>query len=246
MTPKTAESGLLLAAIAGVVLASGCAGNYQDMQQQAVASRAIPPPCKEKAPLVESRDGKVSKAIPIVPIRPQYPSEAIYHKIEGVVFLRFTIEADGTTCDASVVYSNPPGIFEFASLKALAASKFKPKTVNRVPVPSIASFTYTYLVSSIARDKKAITVPVTVTSAPGYPASAYLAHIGGFVTFDFTVDEHGHPHDPVVLDSEPPGIFDEAATKALMRTKFKIKRVDGKPVSYHAKFTYRFHPEPRS
>jgi len=64
--------------------------------------------------------------------------------------------------------------------------------------------------------------------APIYPRSAAQRGIEGFVILEFTVDETGAVVDPVVINAEPPGIFDRAAIDAAKKFKYKPKMVDGK------------------
>ncbi|HET7306328.1 MAG TPA: energy transducer TonB [Gammaproteobacteria bacterium] len=228
----------------------GCIGSM--LQREMVSLRDIPPPCKSEAPASRA-PGKsessqsVQKAVPVVPVEPDYPTTAAYTKTEGAVLLSFTIEPDGTTCDAKIVYSHPAGVFEFSALKALTASKFKPKSVKNGAVASRASFLYTFTLPDQPDGTNAYTLPENLASAPpAYPATDILNHVKGLVTLTFTVDKQGHTRHPVVIDSAPAGLFDKAAISALLRSKFKIKRVDGKPVSYKARFTYKFRIKPHA
>ena len=66
---------------------------------------------------------------------------------------------------------------------------------------------------------------------PIYPRRALQRGLEGFVLLEFVVTETGSVRDPVVLDSQPPGIFDRAATQAALKFKYKPKMVDGKPVA---------------
>jgi protein TonB len=84
------------------------------------------------------------QAIPIVAIKPQYPSSALYNKKEGYVTLEFTIQPDGSAADPKVVDAKPRRVFDSAAKNALLRSKFKPKVVDGKPVPSRATFTYQF------------------------------------------------------------------------------------------------------
>ncbi|MEM7452304.1 MAG: energy transducer TonB [Pseudomonadota bacterium] len=68
--------------------------------------------------------------IPIVSIQPQYPREAALEGLEGWVELEFTIEADGSVSDVSVVNSQPRRIFDRNAQRALYKWKFKPRVVD--------------------------------------------------------------------------------------------------------------------
>ena len=67
--------------------------------------------------------------------------------------------------------------------------------------------------------------------APMYPRSAAQRGIEGFVVLEFTVTELGTVTDPVVINAEPPGIFNRAAMDAALKFKYKPKMVDGKAVA---------------
>ncbi len=69
-----------------------------------------------------------------------------------------------------------------------------------------------------------------VKVAPMYPESAASRGIEGYVLLEFTVTETGATADPAVLESQPSGIFDEAAKKAVLKFKYKPRVENGKPV----------------
>ena len=70
-----------------------------------------------------------------------------------------------------------------------------------------------------------------VKVAPVYPRRAQERGITGYVLLEFTVTENGSVKDPVVIDSQPQGVFDRAAIQAALKFKYKPKVVDGQPVS---------------
>ena len=65
---------------------------------------------------------------------------------------------------------------------------------------------------------------------PVYPNRAMSRGIEGWVLLEFTVTKTGAVRDPRVVESQPPGIFDSAATKAALKFKYKPRVVDGVPV----------------
>ena len=69
---------------------------------------------------------------------------------------------------------------------------------------------------------------------PKYPARAADRHIEGWVKIEFTVQTDGSVDDAVVVNSEPEGIFDDAALKAIGKWKFKEKIVNGVAVKQRA------------
>lgn len=66
---------------------------------------------------------------------------------------------------------------------------------------------------------------------PEYPMSARAKLIEGYVIVRFTVTETGAVANPEVLRSEPPGVFDRAARRAILRWKYQPQLVDGKPAA---------------
>jgi protein TonB len=65
---------------------------------------------------------------------------------------------------------------------------------------------------------------------PRYPRRAQQMGIEGWALLEFTITPLGTVADVVVVDSEPRGMFDRAATQAVERWKYKPKVVDGKAV----------------
>ena len=68
-----------------------------------------------------------------------------------------------------------------------------------------------------------------VRVAPVYPARALSRGIEGYVDMGFTVTTTGTVKDPVVLFSTS-SLFDRAATRAVLKFKYKPRVVDGVPV----------------
>jgi len=66
---------------------------------------------------------------------------------------------------------------------------------------------------------------------PEYPARAVDNEVEGYVILRFTVTETGSVADPEVLRSEPPGIFDRAAIRAVLRWKYQPQLANGEPIS---------------
>ena len=87
-------------------------------------------------------------------------------------------------------------------------------------------------------DQSALTPVVQIP--PLYPRQAAQAGLSGFVTLAFTVSPDGYVSDVVVIDADPPRIFDRAATKALLRWRFRPKQVDGVAVAARATQTMAF------
>ncbi len=68
-----------------------------------------------------------------------------------------------------------------------------------------------------------------VRVAPVYPARALSRGIEGYVDMSFTVTASGTVKDPIVMFSTS-SLFDRAATRAVLKFKYKPRVVDGQPV----------------
>lgn len=65
---------------------------------------------------------------------------------------------------------------------------------------------------------------------PEYPRRAQARGIEGWVQFEFTITPAGTVKDVKVIDAEPKGIFEDAATKAILRWKYNPKVEEGRAV----------------
>ncbi len=70
-----------------------------------------------------------------------------------------------------------------------------------------------------------------VKVSPIYPARAQSQGIEGWVLLKFTVTESGSVQDPVVIEAEPSGVFEDAAKRAVLKFKYKPRVVDGRPTA---------------
>lgn len=68
-----------------------------------------------------------------------------------------------------------------------------------------------------------------VRVAPVYPSRALSRGLEGFVDMSFTVTTAGSVKDPIVLQSTS-SLFERAATRAVLKFKYKPRVVDGVPV----------------
>ena len=92
-------------------------------------------------------DGSVIELTRVNKLLPEYPRQAIRYGIEGSVKVQFNVDSFGAVLDPFVVDSNPPGIFERASIKAVRKLIYepplfeeKPVTVNDVQVDIVFKF----------------------------------------------------------------------------------------------------------
>ncbi len=82
-----------------------------------------------------------------------------------------------------------------------------------------------------------------VAIAPEYPPTALARGIEGWCTVQFTVDERGNVVEEsiVVLEADPPNVFNRTSMRAAARFKFQPRVVDGQGVPVYGvsrRFTY--------
>jgi TonB family protein len=75
---------------------------------------------------------------------------------------------------------------------------------------------------------------------PNYPARAVNGKIEGWVDVEFTVAESGKVTDVSVRASSIPGVFEEAAVKAVSQWRYKPVLRDAKPVPVRSQIRVRF------
>ncbi len=66
-----------------------------------------------------------------------------------------------------------------------------------------------------------------VKVAPVYPRRALQRGIEGYVILEFTVTKQGSVRDPIVIEAEPAGIFEQAAKDAALKFKYKPRVANG-------------------
>ncbi len=89
--------------------------------------------------------------------------------------------------------------------------------------------------AQVAPPKRIKTVP------PVPPKSAADRGINGWVVVSFTIMQNGLIGDAKVVESQPKGIFDEAAIQAVSQWRYEPPlRADGKPATFETKIKLKF------
>jgi len=112
------------------------------------------------------------------------------------------------------------------------------EAVNIAPVPVQAEVSVGGL-GLVASDGDYLPI---VKIAPVYPWRAQTQGIEGHVVVEFTVTPAGTVKDVRVVESDPPEIFDKAATEAALKFKYKPRVVNGEPIEVRGVrnlFTFR-------
>lgn len=103
--------------------------------------------------------------------------------------------------------------------------------------------------STPAAAEKLSLPPMNASIDPAvYPREALKNQVQGRVLLEFSITHRNHVDDVTVLDSEPQGIFDSAARKALDAVKFKVpKNWEDSGAEQHRftlSFVFRIYPCP--
>jgi protein TonB len=79
-----------------------------------------------------------------------------------------------------------------------------------------------------------------VTTDPVYPPQALRNGTAGWVELEFTITPSGGVGDIAVVEAEPRGVFEQAATTALGTWRFRPRIVNGQPVAQRSTVTMHF------
>ena len=78
---------------------------------------------------------------PLVKIPPLYPMRAMRRGIEGWVKVRFQVNTQGRVEQPIILESNPKNVFDQSVINCISQWKFKPGTVEGIPVDTLAETT---------------------------------------------------------------------------------------------------------
>lgn len=190
---------------------------------------------------------------PIVEVAPQYPAGAQQRGIEGWNLVSFSVNEDGNVDADSIVVvdSEPSGIFDRSSIRAVGQLKFRPaiSRVNgaKVGISGIQYFFRYELDGSVFAGQETNLInreylPLNYIT-PQYPLEANEENVEGYVLVEFTVTNQGMPSGIVILDRSPSDIFNASAINAAERFRFDPRIVDGEPVDAEgARYLFSFKP----
>ncbi len=112
-------------------------------------------------------------------------------------------------------------------------------TERRVVLAAIPPQPFT-LPQESTRDVTLPEIAPLVQVPPRYPRRAARLQIEGFVRLEFTITRDGNVVEPVVVESEPPNVFDEAALQAIIQWKFEPRVENGRVVESRAQQRIEF------
>ncbi len=197
--------------------------------------------------------------LPIVKFPPKYPDRALKQKIEGWVLLEFTVTETGEVLNPVVIDSDPPGIFNRSALRTIAQWKYKPiiedgkavkikgvqhlityelnepKKIMRRPAPSgnnditkVDRISNKVLKEYNASENSDVIIKSSFP--PKYPRRAKDHGVEGWILTEHTVTSDGDVVNPVVIDADPPGIFNRSAMRTIVQWKYLPAKKNGKAV----------------
>lgn len=175
--------------------------------------------------------------------KPVFPEEALKKNLEGKVFLRVLVDANGNSAKVEVLKSSN-SVFDDAAIKAAKNYKFNPATKDGKSVSVWVVIPFNFALSKDG-EKKDVQKECYYDSADempsiiggmsslfkklSYPEQAKKKNIEGKVLIKILVDENGNIDATNVIKGIGYGC-DEAAEKAARSCKFTPAKKDGKNV----------------
>jgi TonB family protein len=195
----------------------------------------------------------VTAPVPIDQPRPEYRSDALTARIEGIVTLECVVRADGTVSEGRVTKPLFPSLDE-AALLTLSEWKFKPGTKdgNPVPVRVTVEMSFSLTASPEARGprvdsaevfkpSKEVTTPKLLSEVkPQYTAQAMRERAEGAIRMDCVVLPDGTVGDVRVREALHPDL-DREAVRAVRRWRFEPGTREGVavPVQVEIEMSFR-------
>jgi len=197
--------------------------------------------------LLESRADDIAPSVAEYTTPPLYSDEARRRGIEGLVFLRAHIDANGRVDDARVTRGLGFGLDQNA-LVALRQWRFHAGTRDRTPVPMDVDVEIGFTLrndsinAQIANDMVSLVGPgVTPPQAvkvvtPRWPDDS----VTGTVVLDVVLLENGTPRIVRILRSLGTDL-DDIAVEAFAQWRFSPAQKDGRPIKVRMNAAVRFH-----
>jgi len=176
-------------------------------------------------------------------VDPIYPVEAQFENIEGIVTLKFTVTKKGKVTEPEIIEAVPPGYFEEAAIETIKQYEFKPPTRNGEPVDTTVNMQIEFSLKKkdAGYDDSSVTPAVLLEMyiAP-FPEELRKDHKEGKVVVKYIVTREGRIKNPTVIESIPPGVFDEYALDAVRHYKYQPATKNGVPVDIVVKSPIEF------
>jgi TonB family protein len=246
--------GLTIAATFGVC-ATYAAWAVQPAAPPAAPQAAASAPTRDKT--AASAVAKDSRASYRSMKRIAYPPALAAAKVEGVVYVKIHVDADGNVASAMVDHVDPSSAAGLADVavagvrtwRFVPAQKAGKASASDEIVPVVFAMRSDTKVSGGTLDAIRVSPVVDPVSSsadrpptedvtfremhpPQYPAQAVKDKLSGDLVFKVLVDEHGAPQSVDVEKSDPPEaarIFAQTSLEAIMQWHFNPGMKDGQP-----------------
>lgn len=181
------------------------------------------------------------------PPEPLYPIRAQNLGVEGWVMLGFSVDAEGEVVSNSIrtLEEQPEGYFEASAMNAARRLSFQN---TRGELVEDVRYVFRYQLDGLDPTAPRDSTPNIVQFremlpqrliTPAYPEGALNQGLEGYVVVEFTVTETGVVEDIVIVESQPPGVFEREALTAAQRLRFEPRIVIGGAVRVE-NVAYRF------
>jgi TonB family protein len=175
--------------------------------------------------------------------RIDYPASAIAAKLDGIVYVRVNVSADGRVADAKADSVHPMSATQLADAAVAAVKKwtFNPSLHDGKPVASVEVIPIAFTLDPKSElhleggtlDAIRVSLPLAEAATPAesvpasenveyrrmhpphYPASAIKAHEQGEVTIKVLVDASGNPLEARVAKTDPPDMSSDLTNSAI-------------------------------
>ena len=136
-----------------------------------------------------------------------------------IEFTRMRRDSETETRREEKVEREPPPPTPDVPQLSMSAGSVETNAISLAPtIDTAGAMTGLNMSGGVDRD----VVPL-VRINPDYPQRALSRGLEGWVQVQFTISETGAVIDPIVVDSSPKGIFDDAAIKAVSRWRYNPK-----------------------
>jgi len=177
---------------------------------------------------------------------PLYPLRAKNLGIEGWVTVEFSVNEEGEVLGSTIrtVEEQPEGFFEQSAVNAARRMLF-----DNTRGQTLDEIRYVFRYELEERSTILIDPPTNEVVfrelipmryiTPNYPNIARELDIEGYVVVSFDVNVRGVVEDVSIVESEPPGVFNEEAISTAYRLRFEPRIVYGDSVRV-SDVQYRF------
>ncbi|USA42316.1 energy transducer TonB [Spongiibacter taiwanensis] len=159
---------------------------------------------------------------------PEFPEEMVNHRVATVVM------DPPEPIEIQPPIPSPPDVPLPPPMPPAIAQNFSQALTFDVPLPPPPPTTQIKHENSGSADSGAIPI---VRIAPEYPQRQAQRGVEGYVDLAFDISITGQPINIRILESQPQGVFDRAASRALARWKYRPKVVDGAPTVQYGQST---------